>query len=83
MQGSVPPRSYNDLSEEERKREMNRMSIQKQQSKGSQPPWMQAEKISTWEKIEICIYKFISIFPVFVTFGLYSYLFTFFVGVSF
>ena len=62
---------------------MNRMSIQKQQSKGSQPPWMQAEKISTWEKIEICIYKFISIFPVFVTFGLYSYLFTFFVGVSF
>jgi len=40
---------------------------------------MQAEKISTWEKIEICIYKFISTFPVFVTFGLYSYLFTFFI----
>jgi len=42
---------------------------------------MQAEQISTWEKIEINLYKFVSIFPVFVTFGLYSYLAAFYVGV--
>ena len=43
---------------------------------------MQAEQISTWEKLEICLYKFVSIFPVFVTFGLYSYLASFYIIVS-
>lgn len=29
--GGAPPRSYSEMSEEERKREMNRMNIQKSQ----------------------------------------------------
>lgn len=44
---------------------------------------MMAETTSSWEKAEILIYKFISLFPVFVTFGLYTYLFGFYVVVSF
>ena len=55
----------------------------KQQNKVTSPPWMQVEKISVWERTEICIYRFISIFPVFVTFGLYTQLFSFFIGVSY
>ena len=78
----TPPKSYSEMSEEERKKEVSRMNIQKAQQKSSQPPWMQAEKISTWEKLEIFLYKFVSIFPVFVTFGLYLYFFVFYIGVS-
>lgn len=59
------------------------MQIQKTTTKSSLPPWMQAERVSFGERFEIFLYRFVSIFPVFVTFGLFSYLGVFFVGVSF
>ena len=51
--------------------------------KQSSPPWMMADKVSIWEKTEISLYKLVSIFPLLVTFGLYTYLFIFYVGVTF
>ena len=47
------------------------------------PPWMQAEKVSMGERLEILVYKFVSVFPVFVTFGLCTFLFIYYVGVSY
>lgn len=47
------------------------------------PPWMIQEQVSFQEKIEIKLFQLISIFPVFVTFGLYTYFIVFYVGVSF
>jgi hypothetical protein len=46
------------------------------------PPWMVQDKVSFWEKVEIKLFQLISIFPVFVTFGLYTYFLVFYVGVS-
>lgn len=45
------------------------------------PPWVQAEKVSLTERLEIAVYKFISVFPVFVTFGLLTYLISFYATV--
>lgn len=45
------------------------------------PPWVQAEKVSLAERLEIAVYKFISVFPVFVTFGLLTYLISFYATV--
>jgi hypothetical protein len=70
------------MTQEERKREMNRMQLQKDSAKSHLPPWMQAEKVSMGERFEIFMYRFVSIFPVFVTFGLYSYLGVFYIGVT-
>lgn len=47
------------------------------------PPWMQAEKISWSERMEINAYKVISYIPVAVTVGLFSFLFLFYSYVSF
>ena len=49
---------------------------------GGVPLWMVADKVSFWEKTEVRLYQLISVFPVFVTFGLYTYLLIFYVGVS-
>ena len=46
------------------------------------PPWMQAEKISFGERIEILAYKFITYIPVMVTFGLFTFLFAYYSYVS-
>lgn len=46
------------------------------------PLWMVADKVSFWEKAEVKLYQLISVFPVFVTFGLYSYLLIFYAVVS-
>ena len=70
------------MAQEERSREMSRMHPQKQSSRNTLPPWMQAEKISFGERFEICLYRLVSIFPVFVTFGLFSYLALFYLGVT-
>jgi hypothetical protein len=43
---------------------------------------MQAEKVSVGEKFEILMFKFVSNFPLLVTFGLFSYLGIFYIGVS-
>ena len=69
------------MSEEEKVRDSNQANPQKDQNKANLPPWMIAEKTSAWEKAEILTYKLISIFPVFVTFGLYTYLFVYYLGV--
>ena len=45
------------------------------------PSWIHQENTSLTEKIEIKIYHAIASFPLFVTFGLYTYLYIFFVGV--
>ena len=42
---------------------------------------MQAEKVSLGEKMEIMIFKFVSIFPVIVTFGLFGFLSTYYIYV--
>ena len=44
---------------------------------------MQAEKVSLAEKLEILMFKFVSLFPLVVTFGLYAFLATYYVGVNF
>ena len=44
---------------------------------------MQAEKVSLAEKLEIMMFKFVSLFPLVVTFGLYAFLGTYYVGVSY
>lgn len=46
------------------------------------PQWMVTEKISLAEKLELRLYQLISVFPVLVTFGLYSYLLFFYCLVS-
>lgn len=46
------------------------------------PSWMIQEKVSLAERLEVRLYQLISVFPVFVTFGLYTYLLVFYVGVS-
>lgn len=46
------------------------------------PPWMQAEQISIWEKLEIMSYKVITYIPVLVTFGVFTFLFIFYMHVS-
>ena len=46
------------------------------------PPWMVAEKISLFERIELWSYKLITYLPVAVTFGVFSFLFIFFSHVS-
>jgi hypothetical protein len=69
------------MTEEQKKKEANRMQMQKAQVKASFPPWMRAEKVSFSEKLEIKLYQIISLFPVMVTFGLYLYLFIFYVVV--
>jgi hypothetical protein len=71
------------MSELETRTDANRGSQAKEAPKANLPPWMMAEKTSGWEKAEILVYKLISIFPVFVTFGLYTFLFTFYLGVYF
>jgi len=58
------------------------MQIQKTSAKSHLPPWMQAEHVSFGERFEIWMYRFVSIFPVFVTFGLFTYLGAFYIGVS-
>lgn len=51
------------------------------QAKGL-PPWMQAERISNMEILEIVFYKAITYIPVCITFGLYTFLATFYIFVS-
>lgn len=46
------------------------------------PPWVQGQ-VSVTEKLEIYIYKFITIVPVLVTFGVYFFLLGFYGVVSF
>lgn len=46
------------------------------------PIWLTQEKVSLRERLEVRLYQFISIFPVLVTFGLYTYLLIFYCGVS-
>lgn len=46
------------------------------------PQWMVTEKISLAEKLELRLYQLISVFPVLVTFGLYTYLLVFYCLVS-
>lgn len=46
------------------------------------PPWMQADKISPWEKLEINFYKFVTYVPVAITFGVFTFLFIFYTAVS-
>ena len=47
------------------------------------PPWLTAqEKVSFWERAELKMYQLVSVFPVFVTFGLYLYLLIFYLWVS-
>jgi hypothetical protein len=46
------------------------------------PSWMVQEKISFLENFEVKVYQLISIFPVFVTFGLYTYLLIFYILVN-
>ena len=70
------------MTEEQRQKEINRMQLQKAQIKASFPPWMQADKVSISEKLEIKMYQIISLFPVMVTFGLYLYLFIFYFVVT-
>ena len=45
-------------------------------------PWMQADRISTWERIEITFYKLITYIPVAITFGVFGFLFAFYTSVS-
>jgi hypothetical protein len=46
------------------------------------PPWMQAEKISIRERLEITSYKLITYIPVAVTMGLFTFLFAYYSFVS-
>ena len=46
------------------------------------PPWMQAEKISIRERLEITSYKLITYIPVAVTMGLFAFLFAYYSFVS-
>ena len=46
------------------------------------PPWMQAEKISIGERLEIWSYKLVTYIPVAVTMGLFSFLFVYYTYVS-
>lgn len=46
------------------------------------PPWMSADKITFWERMEIQIYKIISYIPVGVTFGVFIFLYIFYITVS-
>ena len=57
------------------------MNMHNEQMWASLPPWMQAEKVSLAEKLEIMMFKFVSLFPLVVTFGLYAFLGTYFIGV--
>lgn len=59
------------------------MKLQKQRQRSSVPPWMVAEKVGFGERVEIMLYKLVSLFPLLATWGIYSYLFVFYVGVSF
>lgn len=47
------------------------------------PPWLQAERISFWERIQLRFFRFITIIPVFITFGIFIFLAAFFSLVSF
>ena len=47
------------------------------------PPWMQAEKISDSERFEIGMYKAITYIPVSITFGVFTFLSTYYIFVSF
>lgn len=49
---------------------------------GQLPPWMQADKISPMEKLEITMYKVVTYIPVAITFGVFAFLFTFYTAVS-
>ena len=51
--------------------------------KNAIPPWLQAERISFWEKIQLRFFRFITIIPVFITFGIFIFLAAFFSLVSF
>ena len=46
------------------------------------PTWLVQDKASFWERAEVKAYQVISVFPVVVTFGLYSYLLAFYIAVS-
>ena len=46
------------------------------------PPWMQADKISLLEKMEITLYKIVTYIPVAITFGVFTFLFSFYSTVS-
>ena len=47
------------------------------------PSWMQADKESTNQRIEIILYKFVTNIPVMITFGVYIFLNIFYIFVSF
>ena len=47
------------------------------------PPWLQAERISFWERIQLRLFRLITIIPVIITFGIFIFLATFFSLVSF
>ena len=47
------------------------------------PPWLQAERISCWERIQLKFFRFITIIPVVITFGIFIFLAGFFSLVSF
>jgi len=51
-------------------------------SNGMPPTWLVQDKASFWERAEVKAYQVISVFPVVVTFGLYSYLLAFYIAVS-
>ena len=52
------------------------------QNQNGLPPWMQAEKISIRERLEITSYKVITYIPVAVTMGLFTFLFAYYSFVS-
>ena len=52
------------------------------QNRNGLPPWMQAEKISIGERLEIWSYKLITYIPVAVTMGLFTFLFAYYSYVS-
>jgi hypothetical protein len=52
------------------------------QNQNGLPPWMQAEKISIRERLEITSYKVITYIPVAVTMGLFMFLFAYYSFVS-
>jgi hypothetical protein len=47
-------------------------------TKGEIPPWLQADKMSLSERAEIFLYKTITYIPVVITFGVFTFLFTFY-----
>ena len=57
---------------------LNQNSEQQSRESSPLPPWMQGEKISTGEKLEILMYKIVIYIPVAITYGLFSFLFLYY-----